>query len=215
MSERSDRILAAIRSANLSYGELAKKTNIPKSALQRYAIGETEKIPIDRLEAIANATGVSTQYLMGWEKNNKKNFESTCENAIAKKGVKIPVLGKVQAGLPVEAIEDIIDYEEIPQELAHTGEFFGLQIRGNSMEPRMVNGDIVIVRKQPDAESGEIAIVLVNGYDATVKKIKKRPDGIMLIPINPSYEVMFYNNKEIDELPVVIIGKVVELRAKF
>lgn len=211
MSERSDRILAAIQSANLSYGELAKKTNIPKSALQRYAIGETEKIPIDRLEAIANATGVSTQYLMGWEDNNKKYFESTK----VKKGIKIPVLGKVQAGIPVEAIEDIIDYEEISQELAHTGEFFGLQIRGNSMEPRMVDGDIVIVRKQPDVENGEIAIVLVNGYDATVKKIKKRPDGIMLIPINPSFEVMFYNNKEIDELPVIIIGKVIELRAKF
>ena len=83
------------------------------------------------------------------------------------------------------------------------------------MEPRIAQGDVVIVRKQSDVDTGDIAVVLVNGNEATIKKIKKRPDGIMLIPINTNYEVMFYNNTEIEELPVLILGKVVELRAKF
>lgn len=95
------------------------------------------------------------------------------------------------------------------------GEYFALQIRGNSMEPKFSAGDVVIVRKQSDVNSGDIAVVLVNGDDATIKKIKKRPDGVMLIPNNPEFEPMFYSNQEIEELPVVVLGKVVELRAKF
>ncbi len=88
-------------------------------------------------------------------------------------------------------------------------------LKGHSMEPRMYEGDIVIVRKQENVNSGEIAIVLVNGSEATCKKIRKTGDGIMLIPLNPNYDPLFYNHQEIEELPVRIIGKVVELRAKY
>lgn len=83
------------------------------------------------------------------------------------------------------------------------------------MEPRIKDGDVVIIRKQNDCNSGDIAVVLVNGDEATVKRIKKRPEGIMLIPSNPAYEPMFYSNEDIEKLPVTIIGKVIELRAKF
>ena len=133
----------------------------------------------------------------------------------ASRGISIPVLGKVAAGLPIEAIENIIDYEEISREQARYGEYFGLMLKGHSMEPRMCEGDIVIVRKQENVNSGEIAIVLVNGSEATCKKIRKTGDGIMLIPLNPNYDPLFYNHQEIEELPVRIIGKVVELRAKY
>ena len=129
--------------------------------------------------------------------------------------VKIPVLGTVAAGLPIDAIENIIDYEEISPQMANTGEYFCLQVKGQSMEPKFSEGDVVVVRKQPDIESGDIAIVIVNGNEATIKKIKKRPDGIMLVPLNSAYDVMFYNNDDITNLPVNILGKVVELRAKF
>lgn len=132
-----------------------------------------------------------------------------------KKGIAINVLGRVAAGLPIEAIEDIIDTEEITEELAKTGDFFALQIRGNSMEPRMCEGDVVIVRKQNDAESGDIVIAMVNGDDATCKRLRKYRDGIELISNNPSYEPMFFSNEEIIARPVKIIGKVVELRGKF
>lgn len=131
------------------------------------------------------------------------------------KGVKINVLGRVAAGIPLEAIEDIVDTEEISEELARTGEFFGLQIHGDSMEPRICDGDVVIVRRQEDAESGEIVIALVNGYDAVCKRLAKYSDGIGLISFNSAkYEPMIFSNAEVQSKPVKIIGKVIELRGK-
>lgn len=131
------------------------------------------------------------------------------------KGIKIPVLGRVQAGIPIDAIEEILDYEEIPQSMARHGEYFGLVIRGDSMSPKMIEDDVVIIKKQDDCENGEIAVVLVNGNDATVKKIKKTPTGLTLIPLNPIYEYISYTAEEVERMPVRIIGKVVELRRKF
>lgn len=132
-----------------------------------------------------------------------------------KKGVVIKVLGRVAAGIPIEAVEDVIDTEEITEEMAATGTYFGLQIKGDSMEPRMCSGDVVIVRQQEDAESGDIVIAMVNGDDATCKRLRKYRDGIELISNNPTYPPMFYSNEDIEKKPVRIIGKVVELRGKF
>lgn len=128
---------------------------------------------------------------------------------------RIPVYGSVAAGIPIEAITDIEDYEEITEDMARQGEYAALKIKGNSMLPRMANGDVVIVRLQDDVDTGDIAIVLVNNEEAICKKVKKTPDGIMLISTNPEYEPMFYTNKDIAEKPVRVWGKVVELRAKF
>lgn len=89
-----------------------------------------------------------------------------------------PVLGVVRAGVPIHAEEDIIDYEEIPQEMARSGEYFGLRVTGSSMEPTLRDGDVIIVRKQPDVDNGDIAIVLVDGEDATVKEIRETPEGV-------------------------------------
>lgn len=83
------------------------------------------------------------------------------------------------------------------------------------MEPKISDGDVVIVRKQPDVENGEIAIVLVNGDEATIKKVQKFDGGINLIPSNPNYNVLTFSQAQIENLPVQILGKVVELRAKF
>lgn len=131
------------------------------------------------------------------------------------KGIRIPVLGKVAAGIPIEAITDIEDWEEIPQSMAKTGEYFALKIAGKSMEPRMMDGDVVIVRRQSDVDSGDIAVVLVNGNDATVKQISKSDAGLTLIGWNLSvYTPRTYNKKECKELPVTILGKVVEIRGK-
>ena len=83
------------------------------------------------------------------------------------------------------------------------------------MEPRIVSGDVVIVRQQDDAESGDIVIVSVNGDDATCKRLRKYKDGIELVPSNPSYSPIFFSNEEIVAKPVKILGKVIELRGKF
>lgn len=131
------------------------------------------------------------------------------------KGVRIPVLGQVAAGIPIDAIENILDWEEIPASMAATGEYFGLKIKGDSMLPIIEDGDVVIVRHQSQVENGEIAIVLVNGDEATAKKIKHTDTGLMLIPNNPAFEPMFFSKEEIANKPVQIIGRVVELRRTF
>lgn len=128
--------------------------------------------------------------------------------------VRIPVYGRVAAGIPIEAITDITDYEEISEEMANNGNYIALTIHGHSMEPRMCENDIIIVRRQEDVESGDIAVVFINGGDATCKKIKKTQDGIMLISTNPAYEPMYFTNKQISDLPIRILGKVVEIRCK-
>lgn len=99
--------------------------------------------------------------------------------------------------------------------MAKTGEFFGLKVKGDSMAPRIQNGDVVIVRKQDNCETGDVCVVMVNGFDATLKQVKKDYNGITLVPFNDEYRSMFYSNKDIQELPVRILGKVVELRGKF
>ena len=129
-------------------------------------------------------------------------------------GVPVPVLGRVQAGIPTSAISEVLDYEEIPANMAARGEYFGLLVRGDSMSPDLKDGDIVIVRCQEDVESGELAIVSVNGDNATVKKVYKSAQGITLVPINPMYDPQTYSNSDIVRLPVEIRGKVVELRRK-
>lgn len=141
--------------------------------------------------------------------------ESALSAMEGKKSVVINVLGRVAAGIPLETAEEIIDTEEITEEMAQTGSFFGLKIHDDSMQPRICNGDVVIVRQQDDAETGNIVITLVNGEDATCKRLRKCHDGIELIANNPAYESMFFSNEEIINKPVRIIGKVVELRAKF
>lgn len=203
------RIKESIENAGLSYYDLAKMTKIPKSALQRYATGETRKIPIDRLETLAKVLKVETAYLFGWIEAGQ---------SIPKKklpGIKIPVLGRIQAGVPVEAIEDIVDYEEITHEESLTGCFFGLVINGESMAPRMLPGDVVIVRQQSNAETGDIVVVLIDGCDATVKQLRIEPSGIALIPANPSFNVLRYSAEEVSSLPVKILGVVYELRGKY
>lgn len=109
-----------------------------------------------------------------------------------------------------------MDYEEITPEMAATGDFFALQVRGDSMLPTLKDGDVVIVKKQPTVDSGDIAIVLVNGNDATVKEIKESAAGITLIGHNVAvYTPQFYSNADIEKLPVQVIGKGVEMRRKF
>lgn len=194
---------------------LKHNIKLGRNDLSQYVSGKVEPGQ-KKLTILSLALGVSEAWLMGYDvpRNTdiNKEFITKKKNGIS---IKIPVLGRVAAGIPIEAIEEIIDTEEISEDLAKTGEFFGLQIHGDSMEPRFTEGDVVIVRKQDDAESGDIVIATVNGDEATCKRLRKYRDGIELVSTNPSYSPMFYSNEEILEKPVKILGKVVELRAKF
>ena len=187
-----------------SQKELADMIPVNQTAISQWERGITSPNPA-ALKILCKIFNTTADYLLDFENQPQKNA----------KGIKIPVFGTVAAGIPITAIQDIVDYEEITEELAASGEYFGLVIKGDSMEPRMKTGDVVIVKSQPTIENGEIAIVMVNGDTATCKKIKKTPEGIMLLSFNPAHEPIFYTNNEIEQLPVRILGKVVELRAKF
>lgn len=204
--------------------ELSEKSGVPLRTINNILSGVTSNPTVDNVMAIAHALGCTIDDFVGNKKGsvryrNLSSFNMAREDVepyrVTLDPVRIPVLGKVVAGIPLEAVQDVIDYEEIPARMVHGNEeYFGLQIKGDSMAPRILDGDVVIVRKQSDIESGDIAIVLVNGDDATVKRVKKYPSGMTLEGFNPSFEAIFYTSDEIEDLPVEIIGKVVELRGK-
>lgn len=194
---------------NISQQKLANILGVSRSTIAMWEIGGSQPDNTS-LSQLADYFGVSVDYLLG-RNNYEDNYPRQPEPT---NGVWIPVLGKVQAGIPIEAVEEIIDYEEISKSMAEQGDYFALQIKGDSMEPQLYENDVAIVKQQNDCDSNDIAVVLVNGDVATVKRIKKRPEGLMLIPNNPTYEPMFYNNEQIANLPVTIIGKVVEIRRK-
>ena len=203
-SNVGQRIFKIRKKKKITRKQIADFLDVHETTIKRYEDGTTKKIPTEVVEKIAKFLNVSIDYLTGWEYEPQPT-----------QGLQIPVLGTVAAGIPISAVEDILDYEEIPSSWQSQGEFFGLRIKGDSMEPRMESGDVVIVKQQSDANSGDTVIVLVNGDDATCKKLQKTDNGIMLVSTNSKYPPMFYTNEEIQTKPVVILGKVVELRQKY
>ena len=190
----------------MSQQELAEKVGFKTaSAVNKIELGLRD-INQSKVKAFAIALNTTTGYLM--DGNNDGATPTS-------KGVSIPVLGYVRAGVPIEAVEDILDYEEISQTMASQGEYFALSIKGDSLEPKISEGDVVIIRKQTSVDNGDLAVVLVNGNDATVKKFYRNQNGVKLVSTNPKYDPFFYTPQEVNELPISVIGKVVELRAKF
>ena len=200
------RIKEARKAQKITLKELGSSVGISESTTKRYEDGQIKGVDVNIIKKFAAALDVSPAWLMGYD----------TPAATRKKGVKIPVLGYVAAGIPFEAIENVIDEEEIDEVLASKGDFFGLVIHGESMEPEICDGDTVIVRKQETCESRQIAIVLINGYDATCKIVHRQPDGILLEGINRDvYTPTFYSNEAIKKLPVQIVGIVAEVRRKY
>lgn len=192
-----ERLKELREAGGLSQQKLAALLGVGQSTVGMWESGKN-KPESGTLIKLSEIFGVSVDYLIG---NDRPRTQ-------------IPVLGRVAAGVPIDAVETVLDYEEIPEEMGAQGEYFALQIKGDSMEPRMSEGDVVIVRRQQDVESGNIAIVLVNGNDAACKKLMKHANGVSLISFNPAYPPMFYTNQEVRDKPVTILGRVVELRAK-
>lgn len=188
---------------NIKQAELAAAIKVSPAALSGY---ETEKYEadLDTYRLIADFFKVSLGYLLGTDDTSAAVL-------------RIPVLGSVPAGIPLEAIEDIIDWEELPQSMAAGGkEYFALQVKGDSMYPDYLPGDVVIVQKTPVCSSGDDCVVYVNGYDATLKQVRLNDAdrSLTLQPRNTAYNPRTYTRQEIKDLPVTIAGVVVELRRK-
>lgn len=211
MATYSERIRELRKMRGMSQQDLANKLDLNKVAISQYERG-VRRPSIDIVSALCDIFNVSSDYLLG-EDDMTIRIVNTDEIKKLDSPRRIPVLGRVAAGIPIDAIEDIIDWEDIAEDAP--GEYFGLKIKGDSMMPRIVEGDVVIVHSQPDAESGDVVIVQINGDTATCKRLAKYETGISLISFNPMYTPINFTNEEIKDLPVTIIGKVVENRQKY
>ena len=189
----------ARRESGLSQKELATQLFVSQQAVAKWEAGTATPSP-EMIKKIAAILGTSTGQLLDGVKP-------------AKVGVRIPVLGYIPAGIPIEAIDEILDWEEIPSDWTEGGQdYFSTIVKKDSMWPKYQEGDIIIVRRQPTCESGQDAVVYVNGYDATLKKVFFLEDGgIKLQPINSAYPPKTYYPG--DE-PIAIAGIVVEIRRK-
>lgn len=194
--------------------ELGNKVGVGKSTVRKWENGMIQNMRRDKIEKLATALGISPLDILGKPALNQP-VDISHREKIARTFT-IPVLGRVAAGIPIEAVEDVVDYEELSSDIFKDSpkSYFGLKIKGHSMEPRICDGDYVIVHKQDDAECDDIVIARVNGEEATCKRLKKYSEGLALVSLNPSYEPMVFTPDQVRDLPVRVIGKVVELRGK-
>ncbi|MEG1989867.1 MAG: S24 family peptidase [Clostridia bacterium] len=204
----SNRLKKAMSLRNIKPIDLSEKTKISKSKISSYMSGRFQAKQ-DGVYTLSVALNVDPVWLMGYDVPIKK--EEVLKNE--KKYIRIPVFGSIPAGTPIELIEDIITYEDLSEDYLKGGkEYFGLKIKGNSMEPKYLNNDTLIILKQSDCDSGQDAIVMVNGDDGTFKRVFKSDSGITLQPLNNEYMPVFYFNEDVINKPVKILGIVKEIR---
>ena len=204
--ETKDKIAQLRHQYGYSLATLGRLIDASPSAIRMWESGERNP-KTQYLARLANVFHCTVEYL--------ENPLETEPADKVRRTVTIPVLGDVSAGYPMYAEENILDYEEIPLSWAKGGDYFALRIKGDSMKPRMQSGDVVIVRKQPTVDDGQIAVVLVNGDSATVKVLRRTTNGLSLVPTNPDYSPIIYTQDQIRSLPVIVLGLVVELRVKY
>lgn len=198
---------------HITLEEAGKKVDVHKSTVLRWENGETEKIKFPIIETLASFYNVNPVWLMGYDVPMEKEVESNIF-PIADTPIKVPVVGKISAGLPILAVENIEYYEFAPSSYIKKGyDYFYLKVQGHSMNIKFDEGDIVLVQKQDTLENDEIGVILVDGMDATVKKYKYENGFVILSPMstNPEYTVQIYNPKEIK---INIVGKVVSYQGK-
>lgn len=202
----ADRLKKLFESRGLSYAQLEEVTGIPKSVLQRYASGETKKIPIDAIEAIASKLNASPAYLTGWDDDQKVTFLS--KDYIRQ----IPVYESASAGFGVVANPTVLEYIPIyikcKDEADNT---LCITVSGDSMYPKIEDGDIIQVRKQTSVDSGSIAVVLLNGEEALVKRVVYDDEHIELQSINPEYAPKIFKGAEVQRVQVVgLVRKIIK-----
>lgn len=219
---------------HLSLREFAKRCGLSHtyiSALEKDIDTRTGK-PIaptlDTVKYVANGMNMSIEKILKILDDEQEfilNAEAPKYSEIEKSSAVVFVYGTIPAGIPMECIEDIIDTEEISVDMLKGGkQYFGLKVKGHSMEPEYLDGDTLILEKVDDCDSGDDCVVMVNGNDGTFKRVFKNEEQktITLQPLNmsldnlgkPLYEPITFTEQQILDLPVRIIGVVVEFRRR-
>ncbi|WP_407308518.1 S24 family peptidase [Desulfosporosinus sp. SB140] len=191
------RLLETMKDNSDTTYSLAKYLHLSPSAISRYTTGDmAPKIPT--VQAIADKYGIRPSWLMGIDGEGK--YPEATEAA-----KRIPILGVIAAGVPILAQENIEGFEYVPENLDVD---FCLRIKGDSMIGAYIfDGSLVFIRQQPDVEAGEIAAVLIDGQDATLKRVYKINGAVILRAENPNYPDQIYTKKEMRD--VRILGKAI------
>ncbi|CQD34437.1 S24 family peptidase [Staphylococcus capitis subsp. urealyticus] len=191
---------------NLTLEQVGDLVGVGKSTVRKWETGDIENMKRDKIVKLAKALRVSPSYIMGIEEEQPQ-----LETLPVKK---IPVVSKISAGLPIYSEENLIDYIYFAtNKLNSDKEEFGLKVSGDSMDKIFQDGDIVVVEKDSVVENGQLGVVMINGYNATVKRIRYNGDQIILIPEsnNSNHYPQVYGKDD----EVKVIGRVVASQKLF
>lgn len=211
MAEFHQQLKKAMSIRNISQAELCEKTKIPKSAMSQYVSGAF-KPKQERTYLIAKALNVNEAWLMGYEdvSMEPQQLESNIQSLDQSKVYNIPVFESVSAGFGVYASDYIVDYIPIYiKNPADAKDMLCIKVKGDSMYPKIEDGDIVVVRKQSSVDSGSIAVVLIDNEEGLVKKVVYNENLIELISINPEYAPKRFEGKDV--LRVSVVGLVKQI----
>ncbi|MGI5967645.1 XRE family transcriptional regulator [Anaerotruncus sp. AF02-27] len=201
----SDRLRALRRERKISQVSLAETLGISQQAVGKWETGRSTPDP-RTLRRLADIFDVTTDYLLGREDELHPAAPWPFVNE-----AQVPVIGTVKAGYGALAFQE--DYGTEPANVKNPDNYFYLIVTGDSMEPRIRSGDLALVHKQPDVQSGELAVVLVDGEEGTLKKVIKKDGAVILQPFNQAYQTQIYMGEELSRIQIV--GKVVETKTKW
>lgn len=206
MSNDIENLKQWIKDAKTNISRLSRITGLSRQYIYQILNDEIKSVSTDTFRSLCQAL------------NKPLTLDNTEKATISSPTVKIPVYGTIPAGIPTEMIDNsyITDYEEINAHWLKGGNsYFGLKVRGDSMYPEFRDGDVLILKKSPNCENGDYCAVSINSTECTFKKVIKEISGILLQPLNPIFMPQYYTNEQIEEMPITILGIVVEVRRSY
>ena len=193
------------RSLKLTTEQVAKHIGVSAPTVNRWETGEIKNIKNDKILRLATILDIDPMVLIDWDDQEQYQRNDRLK----------PILGYARAGYDLFAEEQLLGYEEVSDAEINKGDYF-LQVKGDSMTgSHIFDGSKVYVKSQSYVNSGEIGVVIINGDEATIKKVIKQKDLLILEATNPDYENRYFTAQEVAELPVSIIGKVISCKIEF
>ncbi|MBQ7759043.1 LexA family protein [Anaerotignum sp.] len=195
---------------NKSRNDMCEALGVKYTTLTDWVNGKTYP-RIDKIELMANYFGIKKSDLV----EDRVKLPPDAIPFVPRPTISIPIVGVVNCGMPLLAEDNIEGYHETPADDITTGEtYFWLRAKGDSMANIGIHeGDLLLIRQQNDVDSGDIAVVSINGNDATLKRVIKKQNAIVLQPENPAYEMKIFVGKEMEE--VHIRGRLMKLEKRF